>query len=179
MEKERQPNYEIREASHDDIFKIRQMHAKSWLAAYPNDEAGVPESWIKETTNEWLTPESLEKSREHFAGILDNPDHFYRIATAGDQVVGMVHASKIEGKQHLDALYVDESQYGSGLAQQLIGMVDQWIDPAQPIDLEVVAYNKRAIRFYEKCGFSLVEGSEHLFKDKMPTVGMIRKGRES
>ena len=42
--------------------------------------------------------------------------------------------------------------------------------------LEVVSYNQRAIRFYEKFGFEKVAGSERMYRDKMPVMTMIRKG---
>lgn len=170
-----QPKVTIREASFEDLFAIRKMHAKSWLVAYPNDEAGVPEDWVRERVSKWLTPEGMKKSKEHFKNIFGNPNHFYRIATLDNEVVGLVHASRDDTKQHLEALYIDESEYGSGLSQELMATADVWLDPSVPTDLEVASYNKRAIRFYEKCGFVIVPGSEHLFSDKIPTVNMIRK----
>ncbi len=169
------PKATIREASFEDLLAIRKMHAKSWLAVYPNDEAGVSEEWVRGRVSNWITPEGIEKSKEHFKGIFGNPNHFYRIATVDNAVVGLVHVSRDDAKQHLDALYIDESEYGSGLAQELMGMADDWLDTSLPTDLEVASYNKRAIRFYEKCGFTIVPNSEHLFADTMPVVDMIRK----
>ena len=52
---------------------------------------------------------------------------------------------------------------------------DQWFGSDEVL-LEVVAYNTRAIRFYQKAGFAIIDGSEHLFMDTMPVVTMIRKG---
>lgn len=176
IERAAQPKVTIREASFEDLLAIRKMHAKSWLVAYPNDEAGVSEDWVRERVSKWTTPEGIEKSKEHFKDVFGNPNHFYRIATTGEEVVGLVHVSRDNNKQHLDALYIDESEYGSGLAQELMELADDWLDPSLPTDLEVASYNKRAIRFYEKCGFEIVPNSEHLFADKMPVLDMIRKG---
>lgn len=175
MERVMQPKVTIREASFEDLLAIRKMHAKSWLATYPNDEAGVSEDWVRERVSGWTTPEGMKKSEEHFKNIFGNPNHFYRIATLDNEVVGLVHASRDDASQHLDALYIDESEYGTGLAQELMEMADDWLDPNVPTDLEVTSYNTRAIRFYEKCGFVVEPNSEHLFADKMPVVDMIRK----
>jgi len=41
--------------------------------------------------------------------------------------------------------------------------------------LEVATYNHRAIRFYEKYGFVVVEGTEHLYRDKIPVIMMKRE----
>lgn len=177
IERAAQTEATIREASFEDLLAIRKMHAKSWLAVYPNEEAGVSEDWVRERVSGWTTPEGMEKSKEHFKNVFGNPNHFYRIAALDDEVVGLVHASRDDTKQHLDALYIDESEYGSGLAQKLMTLADNWLDPSMSTDLEVATYNKRAIRFYEKCGFVIVPGSEHLFADKMSVVDMIRRGK--
>ncbi len=133
---------------------------------------------IRERVEKWTTPEGIKGSREHFKNIFGNPDHFYRVAELDGEVVGLVHALLDEGKQHLGALYINESQYGTGLAQRLMDAALSWFDLSKLIDLEVVAYNGRAIRFYEKNGFEVGEGSEHLFAEKMMVVTMMRKGDE-
>lgn len=166
----------VREASEGDILKIRTMHAHSWLVAYPNDEFGVSKDWVRERVSAWTTEEGIQKSKEHFKGIFGNPQHFYRIAELGDEVVGLVHAINEGEKQHLAALYIDESQYGNGLAQRLMDGAIEWLDSTKPTDLGVVVYNARAIRFYEKYGFRVQDGSEHQFAEKIPVVNMILEG---
>jgi ribosomal protein S18 acetylase RimI-like enzyme len=52
----------------------------------------------------------------------------------------------------------------------------EWIGDGSDVVLEVVSYNQRAIRFYEKFGFEKVGESEHMYRDKMPVMTMIRKG---
>ena len=88
-----------------------------------------------------------------FKDIFGNPDHFYRIAEKDGEIVGLVHGSQSDGLQNLEALYVDKSEHGKGLAQDLMGLVDEWFDDTLPVKLGVASYNDRAIRFYEKYGF--------------------------
>lgn len=174
MEKEPLPTPTIRETTFDDIPALRIMHAASWLATYPNEEAGVPEEWIYEKVSKWTTEEGLKKSREHFKGILGNPEHLHQVAVVEDRVVGLLHIFKKEHMYHLAALYIDKAYYGTGLAQRFMESAMQWAAPTTPIDLEVATYNDRAIRFYEKYGFKKVENSTHLFDEKVPILDMQR-----
>ncbi len=171
-----QDNFEIRKTTFEDIEELRKMHAQSWNDTYPNEEMGVSQAWVKERTSAWLTPEGIEKSVEHFKGVFDNPDHFHRIATKNGRIIGLVHMSNLDGKQHLEGLYLDKSQHGIGLAQQLMDAALAWSDMTQPITLEVASYNERAKAFYRKYGF--VEKSEDIkmFADKIPCMVMERKG---
>ncbi len=51
------------------------------------------------------------------------------------------------------ALYVLSEFYGKGVAQQLMNAGLERLKSYQEICLWVLRENKRAIRFYEKCGF--------------------------
>lgn len=175
-EKLKQPRWIIREADYDDLLDIRTMHAKSWLETYPDEENGVSEDWVRERVSAWTTPDGIQKSREHFKDIFGNPDHFYRIAEKDGEIVGLVHGSQSDGLQNLEALYVDKSEHGKGLAQDLMGLVDEWFDDTLPVKLGVASYNDRAIRFYEKYGFKIIPDSKSMYADKIPIVDMIRPG---
>lgn len=168
--------YELRSAELSDTKAIRTMHAQSWLDTYPNEEFGISKEWVKERVSHWITPEGLSESEEHLKGIFNNPEHLYRIATEGDNVIGFVHAFNTEGEQELKALYVDKDHKGSGLAQKLMKEVNEWVDKTKPIKLGVATYNQRAINFYINQGFEKLPNSEHLFADKIPTLTMMRNG---
>ena len=166
----------IRTATQDEVDAIRRMHAACWLDTYPNDEHGVPYAWVKSVTDEWLSPEKLELSKQHFTNVFNSRDHFYRVAVDNSKIAGFVHGLKEDGKTKLGALYLAKEYYGTGLAQQLAALADEWLGD-DAVELEVVAYNKRAIRFYEKWGFKKVEGSDALFKDKIPDFTMRREAK--
>lgn len=176
MEKERVSQYEIREGTLDDSEAVRRMQAESWLATYPNDEAGVSYEWVKEQTDQWLTSEWLAKSREILAEVLEKPNSFYSVAEMEGRIVGFVHvATNDDNTKELEAIYTSPETFGTGLGDRLMERADQWIDDVTTT-LKVVSYNQRAIRFYEKHGFIKVEGSEEVYKEKMPVIQMIRKG---
>lgn len=74
------------------------------------------------------------------------------VAKAEGKPVGMVHTTAIDGNQRLEALYVDKEFHGTGLAQELVDTAMAHLNLELPVTLEVIAYNKRAQRFYEKMG---------------------------
>jgi ribosomal protein S18 acetylase RimI-like enzyme len=174
-EKEHQPQFMIREATLDDASRIREMQAKSWLATYPNDDNGVSYEWVKDRTDKWLLPERIEESRAIFEKIVNDETQFYRLAEKEGEVVGFVHVStKGDDTKELDAIYTDPKTFGSGLGKQLIKLADEWIGRTTTT-LQVATYNERAIRFYKKHGFKIVEDSENLYADKIPVISMIRQ----
>lgn len=175
MEQERQSDYEIREATIDDVNPIRTMHGQSWRDTYRNDELGVTEEWLVEETTKWLTPERMDKSYQKMSEVFADPEQFYRVALQGDRVVGMVHVlTKEDGTKHLGALYTTTETHGSGLAQELMSLADSFVGDDE-IDLEVVDYNERAKAFYRKCGFVDAGETGELFRDKMPVLRMVRR----
>lgn len=164
----------IRDATLNDVCAIRKFHARSWLDTYPNEDAGVPLAWVEEKWQAWDSPEKMQESRERIRGFLADKDQLYDIAIVEDRVVGLLHVSRHTDNQELGALYVDRKYRGSGLAQELMKLADEFWRKDEAVTLAVVDYNGRAKRFYEKQGFRKVEGSEYLHADKMPSIKMIR-----
>lgn len=175
MEKEPKPQYEIREATPDDIEAIRRMQAQSWRDTYRNDELGVTEQWLADETASWMTPEALEKSREHLGKVFADPTQFYRVALRGDEVVGLLHLNThSDDSKHLWGLYTAKDTHGTGLSQQLMALADAWIGD-EACDLEVASYNERAKAFYRKNGFHETDKTNGLFRGKIPTTTMVRE----
>ena len=170
----------IRKMRVDDTENIRRFHKRSWLDTYPNEEAGITYEFIDKWTDQWLTPENLAGSVVWNNRIIDDGDNqWYRVVVRGGEVMGLAHAAlkDEEGNQHLNAIYIDKSLQGKGVAAQLMWMLfNGFFDKTKDVWLEVVVYNKRAIRFYEKWGFEVVPGSDFMFKDILPTIKMVRKG---
>lgn len=173
-EQEDRPSYEIRKAAPGDVVAIRTMHAQSWRDTYISEEHGVSADYINSITDKWLTSDALEKSVEYMAGVFDDPEHFYRVALLDGEVAGFVHANiREDGTRYLGSLYTDRSTHGTGLGQQLMGLVDEWAQGGQ-IDLEVASYNERAKSFYRKYGFVETGVPEGPRYDDIPTVVMTR-----
>lgn len=178
--------FKVIRATLDDIVGYRTVQAIGWNSTYPNEKNGVPIHVVNEYTESWFTPEALQESREKFLKpLLDDPiHHFLYVAKSGDNVIGFIHASLVDDVQSLEALYVHPDYHGRGVAQALTEKAFSHFAMARPIKLDVVQYNTRAVRFYEKYGFQKVPDSEHLYQTrdprlKLPVVDMIRKGETS
>jgi len=178
METESTITYEVCEAKRDDVEAIRRMQARSWRDTYRNDKLGVTEQWLEEETARWLTVSELNKSKKFLGSCFEDPSQFYRVAKQLDEVVGLIHVStKKDGLKHLWGLYTAKETHGTGLAQQLMLLADNWIDGAT-VDLGVAAYNERAKAFYRKHGFEELPDKTELFRNKIPAITMIRKGHK-
>lgn len=167
----------VREAfSPEEVIPARHMQAASWRATYPNEEAGVSESWVREQTSNWLEPERLQKSVERIAEIIKDPLQFYRLAEANGEIIGFIHLTTGEdGGKFLEALYTNPNTFGHGVGEKLMNAAKEWIGDSTT-QLEVVSYNQRARRFYQKHGFHEIPGSDHYFNETMPVLYMIREG---
>ena len=165
----------IREATLEDVYAIRKFHARSWLGTYPNDSSGVPEEWVYERWQNWDSAEKLQEIREIIKESLADDDHLYRIATVRDRAVALSHAPQGAHSQELAALYVDKEYQGSGLAQELGDLANDFWDLTLPVEFTVVNYNERAKRFYEHQGFRKVPGSEYIHADTMPSIKARRE----
>lgn len=176
MERESIPQFNIREGLPEDAVGTRTMQAESWLATYPNEEAGVSYEWVKALTDSWLAADAFDRSRQILADVIGDTDMFYRLAESDGKVVGFVHAAiNDDGTKELEAIYTSPEVFGSGLGQQLMNLADEWIGDMETT-LKVAKYNARAIRFYEKNGFRAVEGTEELYKEMIPIITMKREG---
>jgi len=85
-----------------------------------------------------------------------NAHQHLAVAMVGARFAGFVIATKhAPGNHELDWLMVHPDFHGTRVADELMrsGMV--WLGEHEPIWLNVIRHNARAIRFYEKRGFKI------------------------
>ena len=127
----------------DEIRGKAYVHWKAWHEAYPGlvDQA-------------YLDAMTLEKC-ERIA--FEWPDNLI-VAKDGGRVVGFVGYGDRGGEApdtgEIFALYVLSGYYGRGVAQRLMKAGLDQLKAYPRICLWVLKENKRAIRFYGKCGFA-------------------------
>jgi GNAT superfamily N-acetyltransferase len=88
------------------------------------------------------------------------------VAVAADgAVVGTLAASATGNAGHLRGLAVREAWQGSSVAKDLLNAVEHWLITAgcTEVTLHVTAVLHRAMRFYEKNGFSRTGRTEDFF----------------
>ena len=171
------PNYTISKLETDDVAAAEQLRAQSWLDSYVDEDRGIGRDHVLGQVGIRLTQQQLDLRRK----TVDRADEsrlLQRVAKdeQGEVIVDIV-AHKDKSSQHIRALYVDKAHRGSGVAGDLISEGLEWFDAERPVHLEVVSYNDRAIRFYEKHGFAQVGGSDHMLSDAIPAINMTREGK--
>jgi len=163
----------------EDMEGIIEMHVQSWLDVYPNDQFGVSREHVQESVKRFTNDEGHRKRRAYIEEAHTNPDYFLRIAkNADNKVVGFIDGRRRDDENELAGLYLDKSEYGTGLAQDLTDQFFTWLgNDKKDVRLTVATYNDRAQAFYRKLGFAIVPGTERP-KDTtgIPIVEMIRKG---
>ena len=110
-----------------------------------------------------LTPEQtaanlrvVEISGPSCAAAAQADQQHLAAAFVGADLAGFVIATRhAPGDHELDWLMVDPAFHGSGVAAGLMQAGVAWLGHDQPMWLNVIAYNARAIAFYEKFGFTV------------------------
>ena len=94
-------------------------------------------------------------------------------------VVGFVIACKNGQSGQLEALYVLSDYQGKGVGGELIKETLAFLSGVKEVWLEVATHNKKAIGFYQKHGFEIVEGTASSFEVtpdvSFPTIKMKLK----
>ena len=126
----------------DEIRGKAFVHWKSWHEAYPG--------LVKP---EYLEAFTLEKCVEKAYRWKDN----FFVAKHDGRVIGFIgygdRGEEAPDTGEIFALYVLSEYYGKGVAQQLMKTGLEQLNHYSRICLWVLKENKRAIRFYQKCGF--------------------------
>lgn len=152
----------IRSAKLEDAEALAKMYKHTWLATYPNKEYGISRQDIDDNVHHWDSPESIEDWKERIAS--QNGSTLRLVALVNGRIVGFNTLYKRTGDNNLlGGFYVLPKYHGSGVADALMAKGLVWLGDKKAISLEVAQYNSRAIRFYEKFGFAIVENDNYPF----------------
>ena len=148
-------NLEIKTMETDDEIRGKAyVHWKSWHEAYP----GLVDQGYLDA----MTLEKCEKMAYSW------PDNLI-VAKDNGRVIGFVgygdRGDEAPNTGEIFALYVLSEYYGKGVAQQLMEAGLKQLENYSKICLWVLKENRRAILFYQKCGF--VHGGEELVSPRI------------
>ena len=118
----------------DDEIAAIDLWQRTWQAAYPAIDFSTRLDWWRQRWRDELVPQAT-----------------IMIAEAGGQMVGFVTVDRKTG--YLDQIVVDPMAWGTEVGTLLLAEARR-LSP-QGLDLHVNHDNMRAIRFYEKQGFSV------------------------
>lgn len=136
-------NIELKKMETNDEIKGKAyVHWKAWHEAYPG--------FVDQGYLDAMTLEKCEKIAYSW------PDNLI-VAKDNGRIIGFVgygdRGNEAPDTGEIFALYVLSEYYGKGVAGQLMKAGLQQLTNYPQICLWVLKENKRAIRFYEKCGF--------------------------
>jgi ribosomal protein S18 acetylase RimI-like enzyme len=126
----------------EEIKGKAYVHWKSWHEAY----TGI-------VSQEYLDKLTLEKCEKMAFSWRDN----IIVAKENGNVIGFVcygdRGEEAPDVGEIFALYVLADYYGKGVGRKLMDVALEKIKHFSQVRLWVLKENRRAIRFYEKCGF--------------------------
>ena len=153
-------NIVIKKMESDDEIKGKAyVHWKSWQEAY----SGIVDQRYLDS----LTLEKCEKTAYRW------PDDMI-IAKDGESVVGFVGYGKYRNDEldhagEVYAIYILSAYYGKGIGYRLMNAALTQLAEYPRIAVWVLKNNKRAIRFYERCGYRF-DGKEETLVLGSPIV---------
>lgn len=167
--------YVITAAHPDDAATLGPLHLRNWLQNYPNTDAGIDESWIREHRGSSATTEGITQWRGFIEVANQHPaPHFCRVVRSKREIVGYLCGHQDESESvTLGPMYLLDHAQGHGLGGRMMTEFLTWAGPAR-IRLGVADYNERAIRFYQRHGFEIT-GERYLWRGRLPTLPMTRE----
>jgi GNAT superfamily N-acetyltransferase len=167
-------------AATEDAEAVAEILRKTWLATYPNKEAGITEEDIRLRT-EGKNGERIAKNIENWRKRIDAKDGLGAVfvARANGRIVGMAGPGINEGKRRVGALYVLPEAQGRGVGSRLMQRLLEWHGDQDDIYLNAASYNEKAINFYRGFGFEqtknpVVDEGNVYGNTHIPEIEMVR-----
>lgn len=154
-----------------DAEGISRVVHDTWLATYPNEEAGITKEDIEEQMKNRQSPEEVEKTRARI--LANDPNKRIFVAKEKDSVVGFSTLNKEDQFNQLKAIYILPEFQGRGVGKKLWSEILKATDgDGKKIIVHVATYNKNAIEFYKRLGFKETgkEFSDERFRMKSGNV---------
>lgn len=151
MEEKDNGKFKVIDAIGSDAQGISDLLWETWLATYPNEEAGITKEDInaKYSSPEWKA--GIEKRKTN---INTSQNEHTWIIKDGERVIGMCAGVKEDDKNWIQALYISPDYQKQGLGKKLMKVGLEWLGKGKPIMIHAASYNKNAIDFYKSFGFT-------------------------
>lgn len=144
------------------IPEISKLRRNIWIKTYVNNDLGITENKVIENFREFN--EEVEKYKEYIYKI-KNFSYFF-IALDNNKLIGFSIAKKRFYKKSIDTLFIDDQYQGNGLGSKLMDKMIKKLNSPK-IYVDVISYNKKAINFYRKYGFSYLNKHRPIVLDRI------------
>lgn len=142
----------VRTASPEDAREIKDVFYYGWLATYPNQEANITTEDIEEKYKDRHSEQSLQKLAQKISSLPKG--EIMLVAKISNKVVGVCRATVGDTENRIIALYVLPENQRTGIGTALWQATLRYFDSTKQTLVDVASYNVRAIRFYERLGFT-------------------------
>ncbi len=149
--KERMPEIEITAPAPGDGKGMQEVFYRTWLATYPNEEAGITAEDIEYRFKDRLSEEKIASVEKRMLNPVEGETLF--LAKSEGRVVGVCRIVKGDEANRLQAIYVLPEFQGEGVGKKLWEEAKKHFDPEKDSTVQAVTYNANAIKFYEGLGF--------------------------
>jgi len=141
-------NHEIRFATQNDENKVKELSGKSFKFSRFHLDEQIPNKLANEIKYKWV--ENFFKGNrgdEMIVAIIDN------------NIVGFLLILKKKNSIIIDLIALDEKYRGKKIAEDVITFAENNIKNINTIIVGTQIANIPSIRFYEKCGFRIIESN--------------------
>lgn len=178
--KEKQP-IEIVKPKASDARGLNELFYITWLATYPNEEAGITVADIEDKFKDAFSQEKLTAVSKSLENI--PPNEQVLVAKIAGRIVGVLRVVKNENYNTLQSLYVLPDFQGINIGTKLWEEGKVFLDASKDTFVRVAEYNLNAITFYEKHHFQKTgkKFTDERFRMKsgsiIPEIEMVLKAQ--
>lgn len=141
----------IQKPTKEDVHGIQEVHYRTWLSTYPNEEIGVTKEDIEERFKNRFSKKTMERRSNFFVNTPDNV--LALIAKDDNKIVGMFSFAEEPAHNVLQGVYILPDYQGKGIFRKFWDEAQKFMDHSKDTILHVVSYNKKTIDVYKKLGF--------------------------
>lgn len=127
------------------------VRKNTWLVTYPSKENNITREDI--LAEDFDSPKKIKEWKESLKNNGKGTSCVF-VAKKDDKIIGICVAGKCGSHNELRVLYVLPEYQKMGIGTKLAEEAIMWMGRAKDIILTVACYNKNAIGFYKKMGFT-------------------------
>lgn len=156
-------NFISRKASKNDAADICLVQQITWRTTYVSGENHITQEEVNEYTSHWTSDENVQLFKKMIACRND-----WLVAEVDGRVVGHLLIEKENNYKIIRMFYILPNYQNLGIGRHLLNLA--CIENEVDIFVDVVDYNQKAIKFYERNGFKF-------YRDELNSAEPLPSGK--